>query len=368
MSSGREAWTHTRAQRRSKFSKIWNFGTRACAKLQLWNSIWNTILRMRSVSAYCKGVAEKDPLVSRCEAMPKAGPSPLEWKRRLEAFARGEYAFSTGQKPRKGSRWHKVFVPLKTVPDKASQPAQRTHLENLWSVNVAYQPKLVKLVDEGSVILSLIYACTHTGVQTKCSYCTAYIQKCHFVWWFHLGQFSLPTSGWPLVLQFSLLTYGWPLVLQFSLPNSGWPLVLQFSLPTSGWPLVLQFSLPTSGWPLVLQFSLPTSGWPLVLQFSLPTSGWPLVLQFSLLPRCSHPPHSSSCKTLLLWTSHSSCGRPNFFGAYFVSCQNASSSGRSLLVQFSGGTYCDKSVQSIHTCHHYWLSASGLLCTQSEYA
>ena len=218
----------------------------------------------------------------------------------------------------KGQGGTKSFVPLKTVPDKASQPAQRTHLENLWSVNVAYQPKLVKLVDEGSVFLSLIYACTHTGVQTKCGYCTAYIQKCHFVWSFHLGQFSLPTSGWPLVLQFSLLT----------------------------------------------------SGWPLVLQVSLPTSGWPLVLQFSLLPRCSHllhPPHSSSCKTLLLWTSHSSCGRPNFlafFGAYFVCCQNASSSGRSLLVQFSGGTYCDKSVQSIHTCHHYWPSASGLLCAQ----
>ena len=293
----------------------------------------------------------------------------------------------------KGQGGTKSFVPLKTVPDKASQPAQRTHLENLWSVNVAYQPKLVKLVDEGSVILS---ACTHTGVQTKCGYYTAYIQKCHFVWSFHLGQFSLPTSGWPLVLQFSLLTSGWPLVLPVSLPTSGWPLVLQFSLLTSGWPLVLQFSLPTSGWPLVLQFSLltsgwplvlpvslptsgwpfilqfslPTSGWPLVLQFSLPTSGWPLVLQFSLLPRCSHllhPPHSSSCKTLLLWTSHSSCGRPNFlafFGAYFVCCQNASSSGRSLLVQFSGGTYCDKSVQSIHTCHHYWPSASGLLCAQ----
>ena len=77
------------------------------------------------------------------------------------------------------------------------------------------------------------------------------------------------------------------------------------------------------------------------------------------------PPHSSSCKTLLLWTSHSSCGRPNFlafFCAYFVCCQDASSSGRSLLVQFSGGTYCDKSVQSIHTCHYYW--PSGLLCAQ----
>ena len=138
--------THTRAQRRSKFSKIGTFGTRACAKLELWNSIWNTILRMRSVSAYCKGVAEKDPLVSRCEAMPKAGPSPLEWKRRLEAFARGEQLVKSQGKGQGGT---KSFVPLKTVPDKASQPAQRTHLENLWSVNVAttrYQPKLVKLV------------------------------------------------------------------------------------------------------------------------------------------------------------------------------------------------------------------------------
>ena len=68
------------------------------------------------VSAYCKGVAEKDPLVSRCEAMPKAGPSPLEWKRRLEAFAQGEYAFSTGQKPRKGSRWHKVLCAIEDCP------------------------------------------------------------------------------------------------------------------------------------------------------------------------------------------------------------------------------------------------------------
>ena len=127
---------------------------------------------MRSVSAYCKGVAEKDPLVSRCEAMPKAGPSPLEWKRRLEVLE-GSMLSQLVKSQGKGQGGTKSFVPLKTVPDKASQPAQRTHLENLWSVNVAttrYQPKLVKLVDEGSVILSLIYACTHTGVQTKCGY------------------------------------------------------------------------------------------------------------------------------------------------------------------------------------------------------
>ena len=151
-------------------------------------------------------------------------------------------------------------------------------------------------------VVCLSNACTHTGVQTNCGYCTACIQKCHCL--------VLPPRA--------VLT--------------------------------------------------PTSGCPLGLQFSLPTSGWPLVLQFSLLHCCSHllhPPHSSSCKTLLLCTSHSSCGRPNFlafFCAYFVCCQNASSSCRSLLVQFSGGTYCGKSVQSIHTCHHYW--PSGLLCAQ----
>ena len=61
----------------------------------------------------------------------------------------------------------KSFVPLKTVQDKASQPAQRTHLETLWSVNVAttrYQPKLIKLVDEGSVIASHICLYSHRWV------------------------------------------------------------------------------------------------------------------------------------------------------------------------------------------------------------
>ena len=325
----------------------------------------------------------------------------------------------------KGQGGTKSFVPLKTVPDKASKPAQRTHLENLWSVNVAttrYQPKLVKLVDEGSVILSLIYACTHTGVQTKCGYCTAYIQKRHFVWSFHLGQFSLPTSGWPLVLQFSLLTSGWPLVLQFSLPTPRPPVLTPYLwlAPRSPvltpylWlaprppvltpylcrlaprPPVLTPYLWLAPRPPVLTPYLWLAPRPPVLTPYLWLAPRPPVLTpyiwlaprppvltpylwlaprppvltpyLWLAPRCSHllhPPHSSSCKTLLLWTSHSSCGRPNFlafFGAYFVCCQNASSIGRSLLVQFSGGTYCDKSVQSIHTCHHYW--PSGLLCAQ----
>ena len=122
---------------------------------------------MRSVSAYCKGVAEKDPLVSRCEAMPKAGPSPLEWKRRLEAFARGEYAFSTGQKPRKGSRWHKVICAIEDCPRQGKPASAKDPFGKPLVCTTRYQTNLVKLVDEGSVILSLIFACTHTGVQTK---------------------------------------------------------------------------------------------------------------------------------------------------------------------------------------------------------
>ena len=105
------------------------FGTRACAK-------WNNTTRFWacSVSAHCKGVAEKVPLVSRCEAMPKAGPSPLEWKRRLEAFSRGEYAFSTGQKPRKGSRWHKVLCAIEGCPTSSSSNPSSMRLSTSFSV------------------------------------------------------------------------------------------------------------------------------------------------------------------------------------------------------------------------------------------
>ena len=48
--------------------------------------------------------------------MPKVGPSPLEWKKQLEAFARGEYSFSTGQKPRKGLRWCKDVCAIEACP------------------------------------------------------------------------------------------------------------------------------------------------------------------------------------------------------------------------------------------------------------
>ena len=100
--------THLRARSSPTLEHVhalnWNFGTAFGTQHD-------------SGHAQCqRGVAEKVPLVSHCEAMPKAGPSPLEWKRRLEAFARGEYAFSTGQKPRKGSRWHKVLCAIEGCP------------------------------------------------------------------------------------------------------------------------------------------------------------------------------------------------------------------------------------------------------------
>ena len=49
----------------------------------------------------------------------------------------------------KGQGGTEIFVPLKPVPDMASQPALRTHMGDLWSANVAttgHQPKLVKVV------------------------------------------------------------------------------------------------------------------------------------------------------------------------------------------------------------------------------
>ena len=58
-----------------------------------------------------------------CKTMPKVGPSPLEWKKRLEAFARGEYSFSTGQKSRKGSRWYKDVCAIEACPRRGKPAA-----------------------------------------------------------------------------------------------------------------------------------------------------------------------------------------------------------------------------------------------------
>ena len=94
--------------------------------------------------------------------MPKAGPSPLEWKRRLEAFARGEYVFYTGQKPRKGSRWHRDLCAIEACPTHGKPVSARDPNGDHWSVNVAttrYQQKLVKFVG-----LSLYY--TYCEIRT----------------------------------------------------------------------------------------------------------------------------------------------------------------------------------------------------------
>ena len=37
--------------------------------------------------------------------MPKKGPSPLEWRQRLQKYAQGEFQFQRGQRPPKGSVW-----------------------------------------------------------------------------------------------------------------------------------------------------------------------------------------------------------------------------------------------------------------------
>ena len=100
-----ERRTHTRARRRSKI--IWNTRMRTYWNLEHAQQIWNThILGMRSV------IARSTNKSWRC---PKRDPH--EWKRRrLEAFARREYAFSTGQKPRKGSRWHRDLCAIEACP------------------------------------------------------------------------------------------------------------------------------------------------------------------------------------------------------------------------------------------------------------
>ena len=75
----------TKRRHRANVNRTWAF--RPILRPECIDAILREVGSLKQGTAYCKGVAEKDPLVSRCEAMPKAGPSPLEWKRRLEAFA-----------------------------------------------------------------------------------------------------------------------------------------------------------------------------------------------------------------------------------------------------------------------------------------
>ena len=97
--------THTRAQPRSYFSQnleYWN-------NLEQFGTIWNNLEQFETRTCACANSSSE-------ATMPKAGPSPLEWKRRLEGFARGEYTFSTGHKPRKGSKWHRDLCAIEVCP------------------------------------------------------------------------------------------------------------------------------------------------------------------------------------------------------------------------------------------------------------
>ena len=48
--------------------------------------------------------------------MPKAGPTPAQWRERLRAFANGELTFGKGQMPGKGSRWANEVENIKKCP------------------------------------------------------------------------------------------------------------------------------------------------------------------------------------------------------------------------------------------------------------
>ena len=178
---------------------------------------------------------------------------------------------------------------------------------------------------------------------------------------------SLPLAGPSSSSSHSLPLAGPSSSSSHSLPLAGPSSSSSHSLPLAGPSSSSSHSLPLAGPSSSSSHSLPLTGPSSSSSHSLPLAGpssssshsYPVVATSSIphtLPAAR--PSFSGPHTPLVAV-------PNFlafFCAYFVCCQNASSSGRSLLVQFSGGTYCDKSVQSIHTCHHYW--PSGLLCAQ----
>ena len=53
--------------------------------------------------------------------MPKTGLSTREWRKRLESYARGEFAFGRGQRPSKSSTWAKVLGNIDQCPMHHSQ-------------------------------------------------------------------------------------------------------------------------------------------------------------------------------------------------------------------------------------------------------
>ena len=155
----------------------------------------------------------------------------------------------------KGQGGTKSFVPLKTVPDKASQPAQRTHLENLWSVNVAttrYQPKLVKLVDEGSVILSLVL----TQVFKPSVVIAQHISRNVTL----SGRFTSGSSGPSSSSSHSLPLAGPSSSSSHSLPLAGPSSSSSHSLPLAGPSSSSSHSLPLAGPSSSSSHSLPLAG------------------------------------------------------------------------------------------------------------
>ena len=75
--------------------------------LEHWNAY---ILGMRSVIA--RSMNKSWCTCKKRSAMPKAGPSPLEWKRRLEAFARGSMFSLLAKSLGKGQGGTETFVPV----------------------------------------------------------------------------------------------------------------------------------------------------------------------------------------------------------------------------------------------------------------
>ena len=95
-------------------------------------------------------------------------------------------------------------------------------------------------------------------VLTQVGYCTAYIQKYHFVWSFHLGQFSFPTSGW--LSSHSLPLAGPSSSSSHSLPLAGPLSSSSHSLPLAGPSSSSSHSLPLAGPSSSSSHSLPLAG------------------------------------------------------------------------------------------------------------
>jgi hypothetical protein len=48
--------------------------------------------------------------------MPKTGPTTTEWRNRLRRYAKGEFVFQRGQKPKRGTVWATVLLKIDKCP------------------------------------------------------------------------------------------------------------------------------------------------------------------------------------------------------------------------------------------------------------